>query len=84
MVLREYVNKKMIELCEDMLSGKIKIEPCKNQKTAYCEYCDYSAICQFDTSIKDNKYKLVIKKDEKEIWNKMKIAIKGEEDNGGN
>lgn len=83
-ILREYVNKKMIELCEDMLSGKIKIEPCKNQKTAYCEYCDYSAICQFDTSIKDNKYKLVIKKDEKEIWNKMKIAIKGEEDNGGN
>ena len=28
-ILREYVNDKMVELCEDMLSGKIKIEPCQ-------------------------------------------------------
>ncbi|MDU3352597.1 helicase-exonuclease AddAB subunit AddB [Clostridium sp.] len=74
-ILREYVNFKMIELCEDMLSGKIRIEPCKNQRTSYCDYCDYSAICQFDTSIKDNKYKLVLKKDDKERrfrgWGKL-------------
>ena len=76
-ILREYVNSKMIELCEDMLSGKIKIEPCKNQTTAYCEYCDYASICQFDTSIKDNKYKLVVKRDEKELWNRMENAVKG-------
>ena len=83
-ILRDYVNNKMIELCEDMLSGKIKIEPCKNQKTAYCEYCDYSAICQFDTSIKDNKYKLVLKRDEKEIWSKMKETVKGGIEDGEN
>lgn len=80
-ILREYVNKKMIELCEDMLSGKIKIEPCKEQKTAYCEYCDYSSICQFDTSIKDNKYRLVVKKDDKELWKRIENAVKGGEDN---
>lgn len=74
-ILREYVNAKMIELCEDMLSGRIKIEPCKDQKIAYCDYCDYSSICQFDTSIKDNKYKLVLKKDEQEIWSRMKDTI---------
>ncbi|MGG7179173.1 helicase-exonuclease AddAB subunit AddB [Clostridium paraputrificum] len=83
-ILRDYVNSKMIELCEDMLSGKIKIEPCKNQKMAYCEYCDYSSICQFDTSIKDNKYKLVLKKDDNEIWSKMKEAVKGGTEDGGN
>ena len=83
-ILREYVDFKMIELCEDMLSGKIRIEPCKNQRTSYCDYCDYSAICQFDTSIKDNKYKLVLKKDDKEIWNDMIEKVKGGSEDGGN
>ncbi|MDU1936530.1 MAG: helicase-exonuclease AddAB subunit AddB [Clostridium sp.] len=83
-ILREYVNFKMIELCEDMLSGKIRIEPCKNQRTSYCDYCDYSAICQFDTSIKDNKYKLVLKKDDKEIWNDIIEKVKGGSEDGGN
>ncbi|MDD6795651.1 MAG: helicase-exonuclease AddAB subunit AddB [Clostridiaceae bacterium] len=83
-LLREYVNNKMIELCEDMLSGDIRIEPCKHQNTAYCEYCDYSSICQFDTSIKDNKYKLVVKKDDKELWRLIKDKVEGGQDNGRN
>ena len=83
-ILREYVNEKMIELCEDMLSGVLKIEPCKSQKTSYCEYCDYSAICQFDTSIKDNKYKIIVKKSNDEIWKRMKKKISGGEEDGEN
>lgn len=79
-ILREYVNMKMIELCTDMLSGKIRIEPTKNSQRAYCNYCDYSAICQFDTSIKDNKYKLIIKKSDDEIWQKIENRVKGEEE----
>ncbi len=80
-ILRKYVNDKMIEICEDMLSGDVKIEPTKTPKMAYCDYCDYSAICQFDTSIKDNKYKLVIKKDKDELWEAMDKKVKegGEE-----
>ncbi|MGL4571573.1 MAG: helicase-exonuclease AddAB subunit AddB [Clostridium sp.] len=77
-ILREYVNKKMVELCTDMLSGKIKILPTKNNQRAYCEYCDYSAVCQFDTSIKDNKYRLVLKKSDDDIWNKINAEVKGE------
>ncbi|OPF53077.1 helicase-exonuclease AddAB subunit AddB [Clostridium baratii] len=79
-ILREYVNKKMIELCTDMLSGKIKILPTKNNKKAYCEYCDYSAVCQFDTSIKDNKYRIVLKKSDDEMWKRITDEVKGEED----
>ena len=78
-ILREYVNMKMIELCTDMLSGQIKIEPIKNNKKAYCDYCDYSAICQFDTSIKDNKYKLVLNKSNDEMWEKIENHVKGKE-----
>ena len=76
--LRKYVNEKMIELCEDMLSGEVKLEPTKNNKVVSCDYCDYSAICQFDTSLKDNKYKLVIKKDKEELWEAMEKKVKEE------
>ena len=78
--LRKYVNDKMSEICEEMLSGEIKIEPCKNNNTAYCSYCDYSSVCQFDTSIENNKYRVVLKKSNDEAWR----LIKDEVEKGGN
>lgn len=81
-LLREYANRKMISLCEDMLCGDIKIEPTKQANRSYCEYCDFSSICQFDTSIKDNKYKIVGKKSRTEIWDNIRSDVKGsKEDN---
>lgn len=74
-ILRSYVNEKMIEICEEMLSGEIKIEPCKSQKTTYCTYCNYSSVCQFDTGIKDNKYKVILKKDNDTLWSDMQSKI---------
>lgn len=78
-ILRKYVNDKMAELCEEMLSGEIKIAPCKNNNTPYCDYCDYSSICQFDTSIENNKYKIVLKRSNDEAWK----LIKDEVEKGG-
>lgn len=78
-ILRKYVNDKMADLCEEMLSGEIKIVPCKNNNTPYCDYCDYSSICQFDTSIENNKYKIVLKKSNEEAWK----LIKDEVEKGG-
>lgn len=78
-ILRKYVNDKMSEICEEMLSGEIKIEPCKNNSTAYCSYCDYSSVCQFDTSIENNKYRVVLKKSNDEAWK----LIKDEVEKGG-
>lgn len=74
-LLREYVNKKMKELCEEMLSGEIKIQPFKNSNKIHCEYCDFSSICQFDTDIKENNYKVIIKKPKEEVLNNMKKEI---------
>lgn len=74
-LLRKYVNDKMVEICEDMLSGEVKIEPCKSSKVTYCDYCDYSAICQFDTSIKDNKYRVIIKKNKEDIWSSIEEKV---------
>lgn len=78
-LLRKYVNDKMIEICEEMLSGDVKIEPCKSSKVIYCDYCDYSSICQFDTSIKDNKYKIIAKKKKDDLWDAMSNKVKMED-----
>lgn len=78
-ILRKYVNGKMADLCEEMLSGDIKITPCKNNNTPYCNYCDYSSVCQFDTSIENNKYKIILKKNNNDAWK----LIKDEVEKGG-
>ena len=78
-LLREYVNKKMTELCEEMLSGEVKIQPTKHSNRTHCEYCDYSAICQFDTGIKDNNYKVITKKTQNDIWNNIKMEANSAE-----
>lgn len=81
-LLREYVNNKMIELCEEMLSGTIKIEPCKTERGTYCKYCNYSSICQFDIGIPYNKYKVINKKNDTELWQQIKKVVEVGEDNG--
>ena len=76
-ILRKYVNEKMIEICEEMLSGEIKLTPCKNKNISYCDYCDYSSICQFDTGLESNKYKIILKKSNDEAWNLIKSKVEG-------
>lgn len=82
-ILRKYVNEKMISLCEEMLSGEIKLEPTKNKDNAFCTYCDYSSICQFDTGIDNNKYKIILKKKDEKAWNLIKEVVDEKEEERG-
>lgn len=74
-ILRKYVNKKIIELCDEMISGKIIIEPTKNNKDTFCKFCNYSHICQFDNSLKDNKFRIIKKKKEEELWQDIALSV---------
>ncbi len=77
-LLRKYVNEKMVEICQDMIDGKIDIEPCKENKNTVCEYCSYSHICQFDSSLEENKYKVISKKKDEELWKSIYEKVGGE------
>jgi ATP-dependent helicase/nuclease subunit B len=76
-ILRKYVRKIVVDLCEDMLKGNISIEPYKKKKNTPCSYCKFAAICQFDTSISDNKYKYLNDKKNEEVWELMKKEVEG-------
>lgn len=66
--LRKFVKNSLATTCEKMLRGNIKIEPYKNNEMDACNYCMYSAVCKFDTSLEDNNYKVLKKRDNDEIW----------------
>lgn len=75
-VIRKYVKDLIKDLCEDMLDGNISISPYKNKDKNSCTFCNYSAICQFDTTLKDNKYKVINKKSDDEIIKTMREEVK--------
>lgn len=74
-ILRNYVNKKVVELCTDMISGNIKLEPYESDKEYLYENSPYAHIYQFDTTIPGNKYKQLEKDKPKEIWDKISTDI---------
>ena len=59
-VIRKYVKETIKDICEDMLDGNISIAPYKNKDKNSCEFCEYSSVCQFDSSLKDNNYKTIV------------------------
>ncbi|GLC31308.1 helicase-exonuclease AddAB subunit AddB [Clostridium omnivorum] len=77
-LLRKYVRHILIDLCEEMLNGNISIKPYKKKDSTPCEYCSFSAVCQFDTSIKDNKYKYLNDRSDEEVWELMKKEVEKE------
>ncbi|WP_287823267.1 helicase-exonuclease AddAB subunit AddB [Clostridium sp.] len=77
-LLREHVKNIIANNCESMLSGDISIKPCKNKDSVPCDFCMYSSICSFDTSMEDNSYRVVQDKSDEEVWNLLNKKEEGE------
>ncbi|MDR0879482.1 MAG: helicase-exonuclease AddAB subunit AddB [Clostridioides sp.] len=74
-VIRKYVKKVAKEICEKMMDGNIDMEPYKSKKKSSCTFCNFSSICGFDTSLKENNYKGVHEKQNDEVILMMKGDI---------
>ncbi|MEG1256151.1 helicase-exonuclease AddAB subunit AddB [Clostridium sp.] len=81
-VLRNHMKDKIREVCENMLDGIIEVTPCKNGKSFYCEYCDFSSICQFDESLGVNNFKVMPRKNKKELLMELEEEGMGGENCG--
>lgn len=81
-VLRNHMKEKIKEVCESMLEGIIEITPCKNGKSFYCDFCDFSSICQFDESLGVNNYKVMPRMKQKDLLDKLEREGEGEENFG--
>ena len=73
--LRAYVRKAIREICEEILEGNIEISPYSKKGFAPCRYCSYSSVCQFDPSLKGNKYRILKDIKEEEAWDLIEKEI---------
>ena len=80
-ILRNYVKSTIKDISTEMLSGNITIRPYKKNKETPCKFCDYAAVCQFDTSIKGNNYRIINEKPEADLWMLMEKETKGGDTN---
>ena len=70
--LRKYTNRIIKQIAEEMLKGKISIEPYyqkKNQKTP-CDYCEYKDICNFK-ECGSNNYRYIPNDKKEDILEKI-------------
>lgn len=79
-VLRRYVRKTLASIGSEILDGNISVSPYKKRGMTACTYCEFSSICQFDTSMRNYKYRIVPNYKEDELWMLMREAV-GEIDN---
>lgn len=74
-ILRKYVKHTIKELSKNMLEGHIGISPYKTKESTSCEFCSFATICQFDSTFKDNNYRIINKKSQDEIIKKMRGEV---------
>ncbi|WIV10639.1 helicase-exonuclease AddAB subunit AddB [Proteiniborus sp. MB09-C3] len=78
-LLIKHVKGLISEIADEILKGRIKIEPCKTDKYVSCAYCEFSTICQFETGFEDNKYRSIKKLKDEDVILKIKEESGGEE-----
>ncbi|MBE0449355.1 MAG: helicase-exonuclease AddAB subunit AddB [Clostridia bacterium] len=54
-----WVKKTIVEVGDELVDGKIDIKPCQSGTFKSCDYCDYKALCQFDTHFESNRFRVL-------------------------
>ena len=81
MRLRKYIRKLLIKQGDKLFEGNIAIAPYKNQKNTACDHCNYAGVCQFDTAIKNNRFRALKDLKDYEVWKLINEQIQEEGDN---
>jgi ATP-dependent helicase/nuclease subunit B len=71
-MLRNHVRRLLKGLCEEIMKGNVSIRPYRKNTTTSCDYCSFSAACQFDTAMKENSYRQLYDREDEEVWSIMK------------
>ena len=70
--LCKYSKRLLTQMAQEMMEGRVPIRPYKEKKVTACDYCPYSAVCQFDPSFQDNRYRLIRDIKDEEVWSAIK------------
>lgn len=70
-MLQHYVRGLLKDLCEEMIRGDVSIKPYKKKGITSCTYCDYSAICQFDSTLEENSFYPLHDQEDEDVWKRI-------------
>ena len=70
-LLRKYIRKLLKDLGGEIVKGNVDISPYKKKGATSCRYCSFMPVCQFDTSMQGNSYRVLYDKDNDEVWRLM-------------
>jgi ATP-dependent helicase/nuclease subunit B len=71
MVMR-FAEKKIVELAQAIVSGKIDVKPYRLSRESPCKYCDYKSLCRFDPLI--NNYNAIEQVSKTQLLEKLESA----------
>ena len=77
-LLYRHVRDLLAKTAGQMLEGEVSIAPYKKKRFTPCSYCEYSAVCQFDTGFADNRYRVFENIEDGRIWSFIGHSKKGE------
>ena len=68
--MMKFTRKKLQSLGNEIMQGKIDINPYQLGERNACEYCTYKGICKFDKGLSYEKRKLE-KKSKEDVWREI-------------
>ena len=74
-LLQEYIYKTIKDISKEILSGNIDLKPYYKKGKTPCEYCEYKAICGFNSRQNNNCYNYIDQKSKDDILFKMKEEL---------
>jgi ATP-dependent helicase/nuclease subunit B len=77
-LLRRHVRRLIEETAGEITGGQVEIRPYRLGKSNACRYCPYKAICQFDTSLEGNSYRVLKSEKAERIWYYLEKNREGE------
>lgn len=82
-LLMDFVNKKIVNLGQGILSGDVSIQPYEMDKKTACDYCKLKGVCRFDKKLPGYQFKKLQKFSEEEVLEKIRGEENGDELYGG-
>ncbi|WP_100330557.1 helicase-exonuclease AddAB subunit AddB [Bacillus xiapuensis] len=69
--MRRHVRQLYQQSGDEIVSGKVDIVPYQYKKRTPCDFCSYRSVCQFDETLEENHYRLIVPEKEAEIFKKL-------------
>lgn len=73
--LQKYMKKIIKQISTEIMSGNIDIRPYYKKKKKPCDYCQYKAVCGFDTSNGNNNYNYISEMEKNAVLEMIKEEV---------